>query len=258
MEPVHQNAAKQQISHYRDAGPRVPPTAGQKAAAGGSGPPIGRLPRFIAASPSAPRRRLSAMRPGLLLLALAPWVCSCDSGTANGMGALPAAHPTPTAAARAAPLAPLPRVPARLEGELASVQDGDSFRLRLPAGGEIRVRIGGIDAPELGQPYADDARDHLRLLMGADRLVIDAYKTDPFGRYVATVYARGHDLGLAQVADGMAWHFIRYSREQTPEQRRDYAAAEQRARSRAIGLWAGPQPLAPWSYRRAHARRTDH
>ena len=42
----------------------------------------------------------------------------------------------------------------------------------------------------------------------------------------------GRDINIEQVKAGMAWHFKKYEDEQSPEDRRTYAAAEQSARLR--------------------------
>ncbi|MFT4103751.1 MAG: thermonuclease family protein [Burkholderiaceae bacterium] len=144
----------------------------------------------------------------------------------------------------------LPEAPGSLGGELAGVQDGDSFRLRLPTGQAVRVRIAGIDAPELGQPHADEARDALAALLDRGPLRLDAYKTDPFGRYVANVLTPDGDVGLAMVRAGHAWHFARYAREQAPADRRRHEEAQLDAQRARRGLWADARPVAPWDYRR--------
>jgi endonuclease YncB( thermonuclease family) len=66
----------------------------------------------------------------------------------------------------------------------------------------------------------------------------------------------GVDVGLEQVRRGLAWHYVRYAREQSPEARVEYARAEQQARGERSGLWSYRDPMPPWDYRRA-ARPAD-
>lgn len=40
----------------------------------------------------------------------------------------------------------------------------------------------------------------------------------------------------------MAWHYKQYEREQSPEDRRTYAAAEVDSQGRAVGLWTYANP----------------
>jgi endonuclease YncB( thermonuclease family) len=45
------------------------------------------------------------------------------------------------------------------------------------------------------------------------------------------------------VQKGMAWHFKKYSSDQT------FAQAEQFARNQKIGIWSKSNAIAPWDYR---------
>jgi endonuclease YncB( thermonuclease family) len=87
----------------------------------------------------------------------------------------------------------------QLEGPFAveRVIDGDTFVLD---GGE-RVRIIGVDAPEVGEPFADRATAFLAALI-KDKpifLELDAGERDRFGRLLAYVYVE--DPGGAWVAE---------------------------------------------------------
>lgn len=134
------------------------------------------------------------------------------------------------------------------EATVVVVQDGDSFVVQRADGGRTTIRIAGIDAPERNQPYADQSRRALRALLERRPLRIRAGKVDRYGREVSEVDAGG-DVALAQIEAGLAWHFIRYAREQRPGLRTAYAGAEQRARAARLGLWQDAQPQAPWLFR---------
>ena len=62
-------------------------------------------------------------------------------------------------------------------------------------------------------------------------------KTDRYGRAVCRVTVDGIDIGLEQVRRGLAWHYVKYAREQSAEVRLDYAQAEVDARIARVGLW---------------------
>lgn len=157
------------------------------------------------------------------------------------------AAPAVSARAGASPRAGAPPI----AGEALAIQDGDSFVMRAADGTRLTVRIAGIDAPEKGQPWADVSRRHLAGLLRGAALVVMPHKTDRYARIVGDVSADGEDAGLRQLHAGLAWHFRRYAAEQAPRMRRDYAAAEDQARERRIGLWADPNPVAPWAHREA-------
>ncbi len=64
------------------------------------------------------------------------------------------------------------------------------------------------------------------------------------------VLVNGVDACLEQVKAGLAWHYKKYQREQSPEDQRLYAQAEIRAREERLGLWRDKKPMPPWDYRR--------
>lgn len=78
-----------------------------------------------------------------------------------------------------------------LEGRCTRVVDGDTITLR---GGES-VRLLGIDTPEIGEPYARDAKLFtLQLVAHEDlRLEFDEQLRDSYGRLLAYVYVEKGD-----------------------------------------------------------------
>lgn len=143
----------------------------------------------------------------------------------------------------------------RFRATVEYVADGDSMTVRAEDGRRSKIRIAAIDAPEKGQPHADQAREALRRLVNEQTLEIEAIKTDPYGRQVARIWLDGTDLGLLMVSRGQAWHFTRYESDQTPRERHAYRAAQSQARQRRLGLWQFNDPVAPWDYRAAERRR---
>jgi endonuclease YncB( thermonuclease family) len=87
------------------------------------------------------------------------------------------------------------------------VVDGDTIRIR-----DLVIRVSGIDAPELNQPYGEKAKWALhRLCKGHDiRAELDA--TDVHGRTVARCFLPdGRDLAAEMVRAGHAVDWPRYS-----------------------------------------------
>lgn len=112
----------------------------------------------------------------------------------------------------------------------ARVVDGDT----LAFGGD-RVRLKGMDAPELQQTCLDaqrrvdcgrQARDHLALLIDGEQVNCEGWEVDRYGRLVARCRARGADLNSAMVRDGWALEFG------------DHRAEEDEARQARRGIWA--------------------
>lgn len=136
------------------------------------------------------------------------------------------------------------------------VHDGDTFAcVAEGAQGEaFVVRVAGIDAPEAGQVYWRVARDALRRLAG-DGTTVTCFKVDRHGRRVCRVATRdGADVAEALLRAGLAWYDQHYASEQTAEERHTYAIAQAAAQAARRGLWADPEPMAPWDCRQR--RRT--
>ena len=126
----------------------------------------------------------------------------------------------------------------------ASVVDGDTLEIH----GQ-RVRLFGIDAPEAGQTCEDASGKPFRCGQKA-ALVLDARidegvvtcepkDVDRYGRTVAICRVFGEDLGAWMVGLGWAVAFRTYSTR--------YMPAEELARQRKSGLWAGRfDPPAEW------------
>jgi endonuclease YncB( thermonuclease family) len=125
-----------------------------------------------------------------------------------------------------------------------SVFDGDTLSAKCPAG-EVKVRVFGIDAPEMKQePWGDRSREVLRGLLprfGAINLrIIDQ---DRYGRTVAQVIAGEQDIGLEMVRQGRAIVYQQYN--DSPLYQQVQAEAKQARR----GIWAKPggqQDPAAW------------
>ena len=128
----------------------------------------------------------------------------------------------------------------RLRGTVTYVVDGDTVHVAV-AGRDERVRLIGIDTPEVGQ--CDSARATAlarRLAQGRPvTLVGDATQAtrDRYGRLLAyVVLPGGRDLGYQELARGYARVYV-YDR---PFQRLAvYRRAEQVGRPRADSIWRG-------------------
>jgi len=138
-----------------------------------------------------------------------------------------------------------------LAGEVVGVADGDTLTLLTADRVQHRIRLDGIDAPERRQPYSQVAKQSLSDMVYQQRVTAECPKRDRYGRSVCKVTVDGRDVGLAQVERGLAWHFKKYEREQTPEDRVAYRMAEAEAREARRGLWRDAAPVAPWEFRAA-------
>ena len=137
---------------------------------------------------------------------------------------------------------------AELQGRVSAVHDGDTLTLAVGEA-RLRVRLDGVDAPELPQPYGRSARRSLsQLCRGKDAKVLERGKDDE-GRILGSVTCAGVDVNAEQVRRGMAWVHLRYLPLGSP-----LYEFEANARLRRVGLWRGKEPIAPWEWRARVAR----
>lgn len=122
-----------------------------------------------------------------------------------------------------------------LNGEVYII-DGDTVRL---ADGE-RLRLKGIDAPELSQPGGEEARVQLFLLLEAGNLRVALTGQDKYGRMVGTIYQGKLNVNKAMVMTGFA-RGDRFSK--------SYLWQEFMARINRTGLWSVGGISDPRSYR---------
>jgi micrococcal nuclease len=119
------------------------------------------------------------------------------------------------------------------------VHDGDTLRLQ---NGQ-RIRLFGIDAPELAQPYGQAARDYLQEMVKGQDLSISCVGKS-FQRLVCKVNAGDKDVGLEMVKAGFAYDYPKFSHGL-------YAQAQETAKAEKKGFWlTGTNNELPWNYRR--------
>ena len=136
-----------------------------------------------------------------------------------------------------------------LQGTVSSVHDGDTVTLNA-AGVIHRIRLDGIDAPELAQPFGSLSQATLASAVMGKTVQVAYSKTDQYGRLVGAVFTAGCDyVNLKQVALGMAWFYRAYQCELSAPVRGQFAKAEDAAAASKIGLWSEADPTAPWLYR---------
>ena len=141
-----------------------------------------------------------------------------------------------------------------IEGRVVGVHDGDTITLLDAERRRHKIRLDGIDAPELGQPFGRASKQRLAGLVFNREAVAECSKVDRFGRQVCRVLVGGADAGLEQVRAGLAWLFRRYSKKLPPDRRQQYADMEAQAKGERRGLWADAEPVAPWDWRATQTR----
>ena len=127
----------------------------------------------------------------------------------------------------------------------ARVNDGDTLEIS-----GTRIRLFGIDAPELGQRC--QAGGELWICGGLARLMLEERISgrmvacekkdrDRYGRIVAVCRAGGENLNAWMVSEGWALAYRQYSQA--------YVDEEARAKAARLGVWRG-EFVPPWDWRR--------
>ena len=134
---------------------------------------------------------------------------------------------------------------AEMEVQCALVLDGDT----LETSDKKRVRLWGIDAPEKGQPYAEESRARLKALCEGRKLRLLTKGTDQYERILAVVYADASNVNMQMVIEGMAWHYAYYA----PDEK-NLEAAQRAAKRSKKGLWKDENPINPYDFRKTNRK----
>jgi endonuclease YncB( thermonuclease family) len=129
-----------------------------------------------------------------------------------------------------------------LTAKVIHVDDGDSIAVLVDQK-RIEVRLEGIDCPERGQAFGDQARQFTRELILGKYVRVEERGKDRYGRTLGRVEVGSTDVNLELVKAGLAWFFRRYSNDQA------LATAEREASAAHRGLWADSHPIPPWDWR---------
>lgn len=146
----------------------------------------------------------------------------------------------------AAPAQAAAPLPPPIAAPVISVHDGDTITVRRD-GERIKVRLAEVDAPELAQAGGVAARRSLAGLIEGQQVHIIPTAVDRYGRVVGKLLLRdGTDVPAALVRAGHAWVYRAYAPKRSP-----LIALEAEARAARRGLWADPNPVPPWEWRKA-------
>jgi len=133
-----------------------------------------------------------------------------------------------------------------LVGRVTKVHDGDTINVALTSG-PIRVRLDGIDAPELKMTAGEASREELSRLVSGKEVALEVQTQDRYGRLVAVVFVGAMNVNARMVEDGHAWAYRQYLRTET----RYLCELENDARSRRRGLWSMDAWVYPPEWRKA-------
>lgn len=141
-----------------------------------------------------------------------------------------------------------------ITGQVVGVVDGDTITVLDAEKVQHKIRLAGIDAPEKTQAFGNRSKESLSYMVFDKTVNVETEKRDRYGRQIGKVLVDGRDVNLVQVERGMAWFYRQYQREQSPNDRKLYEAAEDAAKAAKRGLWRDADPVAPWDFRFINSR----
>ena len=147
---------------------------------------------------------------------------------------------------------------AELTGRVRSVPDSDVIELQTDDKKTFRVRLNGIDAPELEQSFGTKSMEHLTGIVDQKTVRVVTHGEDRTGQIIGDVYFKSDNsadsddvhLNADMVANGFAWHFVRVA----PDNK-TLAESEKQARDKKAGLWSDADPVAPWDWRKQQTEK---
>lgn len=132
-----------------------------------------------------------------------------------------------------------------LRGRVVRITDGDTFTLLTDEKKQVKVRLHGIDCPERSQAFGQVARQKLSDLVFNQQVRVVEKDVDRYQRTVGIVYTRDNRcVNEELLRAGLAWHYKEYDKNS------EWAALEEAAREKGIGIWSQPNPVRPSEYRR--------
>jgi micrococcal nuclease len=129
--------------------------------------------------------------------------------------------------------------------KVIGVKDGDTFEILMENNTPQTIRFAHIDCPEKNQPFGKSAKQFVSdMCYGKYVSLVHNNKFDRNHRLIAEVILEdGTNLNKLLVGNGLAWHYKKYSKDES------YAELEKTARQNQIGLWSDPNAIEPDKWR---------
>lgn len=134
--------------------------------------------------------------------------------------------------------------------------DGDTCRLKTSDNLSIKVRLIGMDAPEVtyrrkkGQPFGKRSRDFINELIKGKKVTLKTYGLDVYGRNLAEIYLGSKNINVEMVTAGLAE--IYYGKKDQGVNYIPYEKAQKTAKEEKRGIWSLEHYMSPkdWRHRK--------
>ena len=136
----------------------------------------------------------------------------------------------------------------KITGTVINVHDGDTVSVKSGTR-QVKIRMFGIDAPELVQPFGRESKMFLLKKILHKKVEVKVEGIDNFKRTLGTVYLNRQNINLWMIKNGYAWHYDFFNKSKI------YAGAEKEARKQKAGLWKDDNPQKPYLFRKQNRRK---
>ncbi|MPB07946.1 thermonuclease family protein, partial [Campylobacter upsaliensis] len=107
---------------------------------------------------------------------------------------------------------------------------------------KLKIRLYGIDAPELKQAYGKEAKEFLSALVLKQEVSLIIENKDKYDRFVGTLFLKGQDINKEMVKNGYAHAYESFTKK--------YLAEQADAKMFKLGLWQDERVMSPSEFRR--------
>ena len=114
----------------------------------------------------------------------------------------------------------------------------------------LKLRLVGIDAPEMKQQFGKESKLCLSQLIGNNSIKLKTYGRDRYQRILAKIMVGEVDINLAMIKKGCAWFYRQYQENLDEEDQKLYDQAEQIAQKQFLGLFKNAKVIPPWVWRK--------
>lgn len=144
-------------------------------------------------------------------------------------------------------------------GKVTAISDGDTIEILTDKNERTRVQLAYIDAPDFdknskkAQPFHKESKEALEKLIKGKDVIVEAFKTDKYGRIEGMVFLDKLNVNLEMVRRGFAeiYHPVRKKPQNYKKYYTDQLFEAQRlAKEEKAGIWSNPSYISPYKWRR--------
>lgn len=143
-----------------------------------------------------------------------------------------------------------------VKGVVIKCYDGDTYAIKLEDSTKIKVRVIGIDCPEIVgystklQPYGDSATIFVKEMLLNKNVEVVIKSKDVYGRYLAKILIDSVDISYLLLNKGLAT----YNSTSIIEDRHNLKKVKNTAKRNKIGIWSKNDFITPKKWRKIYKR----